>query len=368
MPIIKPAGLLGGERIAQLSDVAKLYWPFLYSGANGYGRFEVSYPKIVANCFPHFNEKPSRELILGLIKEYREKHLLFLYETSKGMWAAWDSTVKQQYYSREDKASPAPDQEAFERWRSFYYDKKAQRNNQAVVDSLADELRRLDGDVPVEASSTPETEGSSINKEDLSSYEEESVFCKEDLLSLKKSDLRNEESVFTNNRPSIHQLSNTSITSTTSKASETTTSSTTPPISLMGIEGWDKLIEAAGKANMILDPDPGGDLCQKTWRWLSMEDKLAAVRGITARIENGQYGDPKFTPKLRRYLEQKLWTESLRSSSNTSLMNPGGKGAQLLAERKRRLALEGEKASTSSGAGKPKTPETPRSLSLLRAS
>lgn len=71
---------------------------------------------------------------------------------------------------------------------------------------------------------------------------------------------------------------------------------------------------------MVFDPDPAADLCQKTWRWLDMGEKMAAVQGIAPRIENGQYGEPRYTPSLRSYLEKKLWRETLRPRDTPRLI------------------------------------------------
>src|SRR5436305_13127305 len=38
---------------------------------------------------------------------------------------------------------------------------------------------------------------------------------------------------------------------------------------LVGIEGWDELVQQASKARMSLDPDPSSSLCQNVWRWLN---------------------------------------------------------------------------------------------------
>lgn len=100
MPIIKPEGLLGGDRIAELSDEARLYWPFLYAASNGYGRFEIDYMSILQSAFGSFLGKPSEEFIHRLLAEYRDRHLLFLYETEDGqVWGAWDSLSVRRYFT-----------------------------------------------------------------------------------------------------------------------------------------------------------------------------------------------------------------------------------------------------------------------------
>lgn len=108
MPIIKPQGLLRGDRIASLSTEAKLYWPFFYAGSNGYGRFLIDYLSILERCFVHFSDKPSEATVLRLLMEYRDRQLLFVYETQEGVWGAWDSVAGQRYFNAEDNRSPAP--------------------------------------------------------------------------------------------------------------------------------------------------------------------------------------------------------------------------------------------------------------------
>jgi hypothetical protein len=130
MPIIRPSGLLTGERIAALSDIAKLYWPFLYAASNGYGRFELDYFKIVDSGFRHFQQKPTQETIRELIREYRDKHLLFIYKANGRLWCAWDDAAHQQYFNSRDKASPAPPEPAFSEWRYQYKAKKQSREEE----------------------------------------------------------------------------------------------------------------------------------------------------------------------------------------------------------------------------------------------
>jgi hypothetical protein len=131
------------------------------------------------------------------------------------------------------------------------------------------------------------------------------------------------------------------------------------PVSEIGIEGWDKLIEAAARAKMVFDPAPDSNACKWYWRPLSMEDRLFAVSGIKERFERGQYSDPRYVPTLENYLKGRKWRESLRDAPPG---RPGGKGlgAALLAEKLAR-AQEKEKASKHHSA------ET-HPLALLKAS
>lgn len=87
------------------------------------------------------------------------------------------------------------------------------------------------------------------------------------------------------------------------------------------IPGWSELVELASTAQMSLDPSPSSDLCQKRWRILSLEDRLAAVNGIKARIECGQYCDPAFVPTLQNYILNRRWRESLRPRAGPQLVD-----------------------------------------------
>lgn len=91
-------------------------------------------------------------------------------------------------------------------------------------------------------------------------------------------------------------------------------------LAVVGIEGWDEAVEAAARAGMSIDPSPGGDTCQKLWRWMDMETKTLAVRGIYARLECGEYDleRPQYTPTFENYLRGKKWRPSLRPRARDS--------------------------------------------------
>lgn len=131
MPIIRPEGLLGGERMAELSDTARMYWPFIYAASNGYGRFEIDYLKIINGAFTHFHQKPSERQVGDVLKEYRDAHLLFIYRADGQIWGAWDSAAGQRYFNAADKRSPAPPEAEFQEWREQYQQNKMSRANRA---------------------------------------------------------------------------------------------------------------------------------------------------------------------------------------------------------------------------------------------
>lgn len=89
------------------------------------------------------------------------------------------------------------------------------------------------------------------------------------------------------------------------------------PVSELGIEGWDELVEEGARAGMSLDPDPTSDLCQKVWRYRDFQNRRHCIQGIIARRECGQYSadNPQYTPTLANYVEKNLWKQSLRPRS-----------------------------------------------------
>lgn len=99
------------------------------------------------------------------------------------------------------------------------------------------------------------------------------------------------------------------------------------PPSEIGIEGWDELVGVASKAGMSLDPDPASDLCQKSWRSLSFEQRRAAIDGIIARVKCGQYSkiEPQYIHTLENYVRGMKWRESLRPRAGPRLVD--GKSA-----------------------------------------
>jgi hypothetical protein len=139
MPIIKPEGMLRGERMARLSDEARLYWPFFYAASNGYARFKLDYIQILAKAFSQFIDKPSEDKIVDLLNQYQDADLLFVYEAVNGeVWGAWDSAATQRYYNAEDESSPVPPKD-FESWRSGYQKKK--QVSKKPVSSLGAKIR-----------------------------------------------------------------------------------------------------------------------------------------------------------------------------------------------------------------------------------
>ena len=76
-------------------------------------------------------------------------------------------------------------------------------------------------------------------------------------------------------------------------------------------EHWNALAAVADAAGLrwskAIEPK-----LREIWNRLPVEERLIAVEGIALRVDCSEYADPAFVPKLRRYLEEKLWTERTR--------------------------------------------------------
>lgn len=122
MAIIDPTGLYNGDRLQQCSDGARLWWPYLFLWANGFGRFEISYRSIHRGVFSTFDSPPSEEGFLGYIEEYRNRHLLFLYQAGRQIWGQWwckpGSLPK--YKTNRDRESPEPPKTEYDSWMRSY--------------------------------------------------------------------------------------------------------------------------------------------------------------------------------------------------------------------------------------------------------
>src|SRR4051812_3964865 len=77
---------------------------------------------------------------------------------------------------------------------------------------------------------------------------------------------------------------------------------------------FDDLLELARAAPM--------DFCEgqmtavrQAFKRFSLDERKAAIEGISVRISNGQYDNPRYIPGLQRYLVERLWTARLRPRS-----------------------------------------------------
>lgn len=120
---IQAHGLHHGERLRKCSDEARLWWPYLFLAANSYGRMRLSYARFLSDVAVDFDQPPTEEKYWALFKEYRDRHLAFLYQHGDDeIWCQWycarGSLPK--YQRKEDIASPEPPKAEYERWLKSY--------------------------------------------------------------------------------------------------------------------------------------------------------------------------------------------------------------------------------------------------------
>jgi hypothetical protein len=125
--IIDPDGLFYGDRMAKLSLLARLYWPYFFVASNANGRLELNYHRIANRVFARFPSVPSEHEINGYLKEYADAHLLFIYRFNGQVWAQWDVSEKflPTYKDAAAKRSPNPGP-AFLEWKNEYVKLKEQ--------------------------------------------------------------------------------------------------------------------------------------------------------------------------------------------------------------------------------------------------
>ncbi|MGA2713299.1 MAG: hypothetical protein ABSG41_09335 [Bryobacteraceae bacterium] len=135
MKVIDPDGLFAGDRFKDVTDEARLYWPFFWCASNGYGRIELNPHKVIGRAFAAFRIPLTEERFWSLIAEYQEAFLLFVYESAGQPWGQWATSEK--YLSRhkrfEDTQSPAPNTVDFDAWRDAYISKKRAKSNSGNV-------------------------------------------------------------------------------------------------------------------------------------------------------------------------------------------------------------------------------------------
>lgn len=101
------------------------------------------------------------------------------------------------------------------------------------------------------------------------------------------------------------------------------------------VDGWAQAVEVASRACMAIDPSPHSQFCQKDWKPAPLEEKMACIRGIYARIDCNQFGpnvDPQYITAFRNFFKNKGWNEGLRPRNRASPDKKPGKGANLRAE------------------------------------
>src|SRR5581483_9249062 len=94
MAIINPEGLFGGDRLRRCSNDAQLHFCRLFLAANGLGRLEWNYHKIVPRAYGTFHPAPSEAELQTYLQEYVENYLLFPYRWDGQIWGQWDTPVE----------------------------------------------------------------------------------------------------------------------------------------------------------------------------------------------------------------------------------------------------------------------------------
>ena len=122
MSIIDADGLFNGKRLRRCSNLARLYWPYLFLGSNGFGRFEVNYTRIVGRCFATFRPLPTEAELEGYIREYCGNNLLFVWNHESQLWAQWDAKPGSlpRYKTAADRRTPSPPEPAWREWLRTY--------------------------------------------------------------------------------------------------------------------------------------------------------------------------------------------------------------------------------------------------------
>lgn len=100
--------------------MARLLWPYLFLASNGFGRFEIDHDTIVRKVFVDFRNFLKLEEFHGILREFHENGLLFIYEAEDGrLWGQWDakSGTLPRYQTAKDRKSPTPDPAAMDLWK-----------------------------------------------------------------------------------------------------------------------------------------------------------------------------------------------------------------------------------------------------------
>jgi hypothetical protein len=123
MPMIDPDGLFYGDRLRRCSQTARLYWPYLFLASNGFGRLELNYSRICHRVFVDFEKPPTEDDFWGYVKEYRDAHLLFLYEHRGQIWGQWDAKpgFLPRWKTKKDKETPEPPKQEYEKWLNTHH-------------------------------------------------------------------------------------------------------------------------------------------------------------------------------------------------------------------------------------------------------
>jgi hypothetical protein len=128
MAYIDPEGMFGGDRMALLSDSAKMAWPWFWCASNTVGRVELNYREFTNGPFRQFRKPPTEKQFWEWVEEFHEAFLLFVYQANGQAWGQWDVTERYlpKYKVKADERTPAPVAADFLKWRGAYQNSKVQ--------------------------------------------------------------------------------------------------------------------------------------------------------------------------------------------------------------------------------------------------
>lgn len=118
MAVIDADGLKNGDRLRACSDLARLWWPYLFVQSNRLARLEINYRKLVGDF--NFTVPLSEKDFYAILEEFQNNHLIFLYKTDEGdIWGQWwpKEGSFPSYLRPEDENSPAPPEDALMKWK-----------------------------------------------------------------------------------------------------------------------------------------------------------------------------------------------------------------------------------------------------------
>lgn len=126
MAYIDPDGMFGGDRMAMLSDSAKMAWPWFWCAGNTVGRIELNYREFVKGAFRQFKTPPTEEQFWEWVAEFHESYLMFVYEINGQAWGQWWVSEKYlpTYKAVSDKRTPAPMVREMMVWQDKYAELK----------------------------------------------------------------------------------------------------------------------------------------------------------------------------------------------------------------------------------------------------
>lgn len=128
MAYIDPDGMFGGDRMAMLSDSAKMSWPWFWCASNSVGRIELNYRAFCDGPFRQFHKPPTERQFWDWVTEFHDAYLMFVYQVNGKAWGQWDVSERYlpKYKHKSDERTPAPMARPWLIWREQYQSKKVE--------------------------------------------------------------------------------------------------------------------------------------------------------------------------------------------------------------------------------------------------